>query len=382
VNLDGSPDLSGVSANDVIYLGTSSGTRHLSRITAVDNGAKTVTIGDSISLGAGVSWAIGGKRQTLDYDTSNVDTADAKEGWRFSLEAGTYPIATSLGFTGTWVPGDFLVYGPVEIVGAGAGSTTISWTGDFAGIVLSAASHVLVSDVTLSNGTSTSSSARAIESTVSAVVRMLNCTLDVYGAAVYIGAYCSGIVAGCDITSGGGIGVSITHRSNFSILNNKIHGCSGDGISYLPTFSYGACAIIGNAVYENGGDGIEVGAGQTLFRCHIANNVCDSNTGNGILFSGTLVDSNHASVINNILTSNGAYGISFSSSAGGDWTAWCDYNAFRANTSGETNNLTKGPHSVTLTADPYTDAGADDYTLNTTIGGGAACRNAGFGYTG
>jgi hypothetical protein len=33
---------------------------------------------------------------------------------------------------------------------------------------------------------------------------------------------------------------------------------------------------------------------------------------------------------------------------------------------------------ITLTASPFTNAGSGDYSLNTTAGGGAACRGAGY----
>ena len=46
--------------------------------------------------------------------------------------------------------------------------------------------------------------------------------------------------------------------------------------------------------------------------------------------------------------------------------------------------LGEGANNISLTADvsPYTDEDADDYTLNDTAGGGALCKDAGYGYDG
>jgi len=72
---------------------------------------------------------------------------------------------------------------------------------------------------------------------------------------------------------------------------------------------------------------------------------------------------------------NGGYGVnsatSYSQIKG-------DYNAFKSNTSGARNNVPAGPNDVTLSADPFTNAASGDFSLNTTSGGGAACRAAGF----
>ncbi|MCH8096444.1 MAG: hypothetical protein IID53_05150, partial [Proteobacteria bacterium] len=96
VNLDGTPDLSGVAVNDIIWVNVSGVNINLSRITAVDDGADTVTTEDLTVLGGGVTWAIGGKRKTLENNTSKMDWEDSKAGWRFVFEAGTYSITKDI----------------------------------------------------------------------------------------------------------------------------------------------------------------------------------------------------------------------------------------------------------------------------------------------
>ena len=49
------------------------------------------------------------------------------------------------------------------------------------------------------------------------------------------------------------------------------------------------------------------------------------------------------------------------------------------NTSGAFSNAAnRAVGSVILTADPFVNAAGGDFALNTTAGGGAACRNVGF----
>lgn len=96
ITLGGSPDLSGVATDGThcIYLDTSAG-RKFSKITAVDNSAKTVTIEDTIT-GANCtnrSWAIGGMLSTL-WGTGYVrlvddgsSSGDAKAGWIIEFQS-------------------------------------------------------------------------------------------------------------------------------------------------------------------------------------------------------------------------------------------------------------------------------------------------------
>lgn len=81
--------------------------------------------------------------------------------------------------------------------------------------------------------------------------------------------------------------------------------------------------------------------------------------------------------VNLLSTNNGGYGVNITSSAAGVTVL----NSFtRSNTSGGVNPMYTGQDSgsTALTADPYTNAGSGDFSLNTTAGGGAAVRAAGF----
>ena len=82
-----------------------------------------------------------------------------------------------------------------------------------------------------------------------------------------------------------------------------------------------------------------------------------------------------AHVRNCIFSQNNQYGIELDSAADHHE----DYNAFYANGVAARKNVVQtGPHDVTLTADPFVNAAGGNYALNTAVGGGAACRAAGF----
>ena len=53
-------------------------------------------------------------------------------------------------------------------------------------------------------------------------------------------------------------------------------------------------------------------------------------------------------------------------------------NAYYNNTNGARNDYPTFATDVTLTADPFTNDAGGVFTLNTTAGGGAACKAAGF----
>lgn len=123
-------------------------------------------------------------------------------------------------------------------------------------------------------------------------------------------------------------------------------GSTVDG--FLHTGSYGS-AYINCVAHGNGRDGIRLAS---------------TNSADVAVIRGC------------ILTGNGGYGVNSAT------TAWAvgllDYNAYYLNTSGPANNVPTGSHYVTLTGDPFTNAAAGDFSLNSTAGAGAACRAAGF----
>ncbi len=82
-------------------------------------------------------------------------------------------------------------------------------------------------------------------------------------------------------------------------------------------------------------------------------------------------------ILNTLVTNSGSYGIQASATVESLFTTNC---AFYNNTSGDYSGISAGHKSgdITLTGDPYTDRGSDDYSLNSTAGAGGACRDAGY----
>jgi hypothetical protein len=78
---------------------------------------------------------------------------------------------------------------------------------------------------------------------------------------------------------------------------------------------------------------------------------------------------------NNILSENSAYGLHYDQGSTDRDIFVNEGNAYYNNTTAARNNVTAGQGDVTLTADPYTDEASDDYTYNSTAGGGAALKD-------
>lgn len=145
---------------------------------------------------------------------------------------------------------------------------------------------------------------------------------------------------------------------NMATINNSViagcrHGSNAAFVVNLAANSYKA-NFNRVTIYGSTGSGISLTAAQDIFNTSINNCVFDSNGGYGITCAtGTQARNDRMK------------------------PHW-DYNAFRNNSSGARNAVGAGDHDVTLSADPFTNAGSGDFSLNNTAGGGAALRAAGF----
>lgn len=383
VNLDGSPDLSGVAVNDILWVNSATTNRHLSRITAVDDSADTVTTEDLLVLSTGVSWAIGGKRQTLENDTGNPDFEDGKAGWKFDMEAGTYTITGSITLPDE---GD-TTNGPLEIAGAGIASTQITWTTAFSAFVNSINGHIYLHDFNMlgTNALVTNRCMYIVSSPYAFYIE--NVKFDSYGDALYINTNGYITCIGCEFVSDAGRGFRSAGRTHARLVGCVAHDCGGSsGFDLQVAATYSTSVAISCVAYDNTNDGFELDVAQSNFSGVVMNCVAHDNGGDGISILGTPVELNQIIVKNCILTKNGGYGIGADAADNG-LCVYNDYNAFGAgtfaNTSGEVNTsyLTKGPNSISLGSgvDPYTDEAGDDYTLGS---GGTDCKDAGLGYDG
>jgi len=379
ITLTNTPDLSGVASDGsaAIFLATSSGSRHLSKITGVDDGADTVTVEDSFNIAAGsaVNYAIGGKRLSLIADTSRPDWDDTAAGWTFALD-GTFDINST---SGTMDPAaGTLALGPTVI----KKSTSASGRP-----VLRVQDANAISLFTVSSGgwyrfdgvkflhEYNWAGGRLINAGASEVFDIVDCVFSSYASALFFNGSCYFDAKACHISqpSASAEGVYATTRSTGVLDGCVIKGCT-DGILMGNDTGLAGITVLQCLIYDCSDDGIvHACAGSGVVNSVINCTIVD-NGGDGISVTGTTNASNSLISRNNVIAYNGAYGELGVSSG----RVFSDYNAYYSNTSGEVSNVTKGANSVTLSADPFTARGSDDYTLNATAGGGAACREAGF----
>lgn len=167
-----------------------------------------------------------------------------------------------------------------------------------------------------------------------------------------------------------------------AMSRTEVKNCTTGGV-----FSWFQMMVDSCYIHDNTGTGIKKNSTQnssfTVIRTILANNTVGIDTANNngcFITSGCTIANNTSHGItgsslgvwlNNIIYGNGGWGIN------GAPTGEVGFNAYGSNTSGNVNGTNPSTGDVTLTANPFTNAGAGDYSLNTTAGGGAACRDAG-----
>lgn len=329
VTLDGSPDLSGVATDGshVIYLAdTTAGARNFGKITAVDNGADTVTVSDAFGVSlTGKSWAIGGKRLTISGTDSsklianNGSSGDAMPGWILEMESGfTDTITANLRFRRA---GD-LVDGPIILRGTYGAATKPILTADFNGTMFTSGTgnYHQFWDFTVKNTNATKTASAVFGSGSggdSCYIRRITCSdpTDYFGrfASTNVNDWC---IEECDIgycSLSGAITLSgvrgrikhcyFHHLGSDAILTASTHGVAqitgnlfnniaGNAIQIAAAGSSGGMgSITHNTMYDIGDDAIDVSSTSNQLRSLlIENNIISSVTGYGLNFSGASVD--------------------------------------------------------------------------------------------
>lgn len=197
---------------------------------------------------------------------------------------------------------------------------------------------------------------------------------------------------------------------NFAILNSEITGCVDAVRIAADIVTIDGCYLHANTGYGINVIKFDVDDGllnNVAFPVTVRNAVVYSNLSGGIyvqsaagsaVTKGTLLDIDHCAIVSNmndgiqlaiananlsmlsiqntIVYGNSGYGANVTNAAA--IIILNRNNAYGSNMIGARNNLAAGAGAVTLSADPFTARTANDFTLNTTGGGGAACRAAGF----
>ena len=200
---------------------------------------------------------------------------------------------------------------------------------------------------------------------------LINCIIKNWTAeAMELGGF-SFSAHGCQFTNCGGTSGTISNGTSLVLTGCVINGNSKSGIY---SFSGSPLSVSRCIISSNTGKGINHNgpyAGLNVVNCTIYNNTSD-----GILLS---THASNTGIRNNIISTNGGYGINDDALTQAGVDTKIDYNAFYANTSGARNTtLSASPHDVTLSGDPFTNAAGGDFSLNNTAGAGADCRAAGF----
>ncbi len=163
---------------------------------------------------------------------------------------------------------------------------------------------------------------------------------------------------------------------------NYIHNNTGIGINDINTGGYSLFAS-GNIVANNGGAGVVYNSSNSQYGAVLTNNTITGNTGNGVTVTSNfpIPPGVGLTMVGNIIYNNGGWGVSIPNNLTnppGAVVALYSNNAYGSNTSGNQQNFTASRNDVTLTANPFTNSGSGNYSLNSTTGGGAALKQAGF----
>lgn len=169
------------------------------------------------------------------------------------------------------------------------------------------------------------------------------------------------------------VSVYTSYMDNVYIHDNAI------GINFNQE---GAGSITNSVISANTSQGIYITDSSAPISMYLNNVTVANNGGTGMFCTGGSI--RFMSVMNSIFYGNGGFGIDCETNTNGSPFTPQNYrkNGFGSNTSGNVdgNTLggTTGLNPITITANPFTNSGAGNYSLNSTAGGGAALKGAGY----
>lgn len=210
--------------------------------------------------------------------------------------------------------------------------------------------------------------------TVRNFTRFRDCTFDGFGVAIqgdYVTDYTivDLVVSGCEVKNCVSHGVANgpgTYMEDCVIRDN-----GGDGWRFGNFTTGGTPLRASRCIFARNNIGVNHNSSQAG-HLYLAQCTFRGNTSHGVSLADTVTTQTHKLMLHrNVLYGNGGYGVNFGyppQSVSGS------YNAYGANTSGARNNVAAMMGDVALTADPHTDQAGNDFSLNGTAGGGAACK--------
>ena len=369
---------------NIIFLSGSGITAGWYEVVSRTNGT-TVVLDRSPGTGTSLTMNIGGALATVSQAAtnsvaSNVVWVKASGTYTVTLDAHDYDSIRTLS------PGTpFSIIGYTSTRGDNGQFTWTTATNSIDLIDMNQAANVLLQNIIFTNTAGTPgdglfSGASGSANSVGVVV--INCkfsgfTVGIEGNFTSKWAFAGLFVVNSRIT--GCVSHGIRNGASTYILGCMLDNNGGDGLNTATSQAPESAFVLENSIfYKNSGNGFNIAfsnAGGTAMDAITVRN-CDfsTNTGAGILSSN--VTNPLPQISNCIFDANGTYGID-TGSATITASILLYNNAFYNNTTAATRGVNAGLGTVTLTASPYTTLGSN-FALNSTSGGGAACKGAGF----
>lgn len=357
---------------NVIYVagGTGSVAGNWYEITARAS-ATSITVDRSTGLtaGTGVTLNIGGAVDSIET-LPDIGVADNT----YWIKSGTYTIGSAVNIKGGSAATRTRIYGYTSTRGDESTRPILRTSGATACFTTRTSSsgerEFVICGIDFDgNGAGTTALANSTTTSGSAWY-LRRCTIRNFTGTQGVLLPYGGHLESCKVT-GNAIGVSAT-TGDLYILNSLVADNSGNGVAYTAS---GAQMILRGSVFARNNNGAS-GRCITAVNCAFVDNAAD----------GIDASTNAAAagqwpyLLNNIFYGNGAWGNGMGSSQAALYTAAGSVrnNAFGSNTSGDYNATTTSYDDITLTADPFTNQAADDYSLNSTSGGGALLKATGY----
>lgn len=366
-----SPDLSGVATDGTacLWVQTSSG-RQFSKITAVDNSTKIVTVETAYSVTeSSRTWAIGGKRATWDNSNSRRLFADYLALWTIETE-------TDQTITSALVPSASLAGPDYVTVRGSTAHKIITQSGSGAALFAPTGDYIKWQDLHFKHSHATNEYAVVVNA---ALLRLtfVNC---ICGDAAS-GSNPKGFLRrGTGGTAGSFVNCEARYctedgfgqesmRGLISAVGCYAHHCGRHGFA---TRGDGGMQVVSCIASDNGGSGFFVNSSVNGQGLVLVCNVAHQNGSHGMQFQGIAITANV--ILNNNLTANGTggtgYGIFLNQARQNIGSMVIDHNNYgtgaTANATGTVFDSTAGPND--LEVDPeYTDAANGDYSIGTNL---------------
>ena len=397
ITLGATVDLSaGVSDDDsdFIFCSTTTGERHLFQITSFTGGTgacTAVVVAEAIGATtfSGATWHINGTRLSLDGDTTFTDWLGLDPGWVVELDGTFIQTAIGVSVSDQRSSSSAVTDEPVTIRASASASSTPTidvQSNGYNHFIASAFdnTHVRFEALNLycttGGGSTTKLSANAGSLTLD------GCNIDTSGGTSTVAI--SGQYGGrclrlfnCHVKGGTAYSIFADNLTSLTVSNCWIDGQDAYGSTALVYAEGNNNVIVQTLITESTGDGLQFSiAGNTDALLWVTNVTSVDNAGDGFSMTGTHTDSASAmslNFINCIAANNAAYGWSLpAASTDARSAGTIDYNCGYNNTSGNYDGTTAGANDITISADPFTDASTDDYTLNSAAAGGALLSSA------